>query len=206
MKRNQGAVKTIPLPLAPAPFPDLGIRLRELMLLHSISFEKLAAYSGLSLKQLAAIESGKIKPTLQALWNIANALGVPFGRLFAAETVTFERSEQMIVLRENQKASIASSGGSFVTRPLFPFAFKNHVEFYELTIAMGHLENSKAHAAGSRESLVVVSGQIEIKSGKALPQRLNRGDAAVFESDVPHSYQNFGATDTVLHLAISYAE
>jgi len=176
------------------------------MQLHGITFEKLAAYSGLSRKELSAIECGKITPTLQTLWKIANALGVPFGSLLAAETAALKRWGQTYVLRDNEKAFITSSDGAFITRPLFPFDFKNHIEFYELTIATGHLENSKAHVAGTRECLVVVSGQIEIKSGKASSQRLTKGDSIVFESDVPHSYQNYGATDTVLHLAISYAD
>jgi transcriptional regulator with XRE-family HTH domain len=206
MKTHQGALKTSRLPAPLSQSPELFVRLRELMLIHHTSFEKLAAYSGLGLKELSAIESGKIKPSLQTLWKIANALGVPFGTLLSNDSTAIKRWGEIIVLRESEKAVIASSNGAFVTRPLFPFDLDNHVEFYELTIATGHLENSEAHAAGTRESLVVVHGQIEIISGKALPQRLNRGDAIIFEGDVPHSYQNFGPTDTVLHLAISYAD
>jgi quercetin dioxygenase-like cupin family protein len=66
------------------------------------------------------------------------------------------------------------------------------------------LEKAEAHAAGSLERLVVVCGDIEITSGKAQPQRLQKGDAIVFESDVPHSYQNLATTEALLYLVISY--
>jgi transcriptional regulator with XRE-family HTH domain len=195
--------------LAPLPPPGdqgffLGHRLRDLMLREGVSFEKLAASSGLSHEELNGLGSGEITPTIQVLWKIANALGVPFGSVIPNNPISNQRHQEMHVLRDSEKKLISSSNGRFTSRPLFPFDSNRLVEFYEVTIASGHLENAEAHAAGTIESLVVVSGLVEINSGKEPPQRLSRGDAIVFESDVPHSYQNLGASEALLHLLISY--
>jgi len=87
----------------------------------------------------------------------------------------------MYVLRKAKKNVISSKDGRFTSRALFPHDCKRLVEFYELTIAPRHAENSEAHASGTLESLIVVRGQIEITAGKEPAQRLEEGDAIVFE-------------------------
>ncbi|MGA7655301.1 MAG: cupin domain-containing protein, partial [Methylocella sp.] len=94
----------------------------------------------------------------------------------------------------------------FISRALFPHDCKRLVEFYELTIAPRHAENSEAHASGTLESLIVVRGQIEITSGKEPAQRLEEGDAIVFEGDVPHRYRNLGSSEALLYLVMSYID
>lgn len=97
-----------------------------------------------------------------------------------------------------------ASDGQFTSRALFPYSSRRLVEFYEITIAQGHVEHSVAHVPGTVESLVVTRGKIEITPGKEKPQVLNKGDAMVFEADVPHTYKNIGKADAVLYLVMSY--
>ncbi len=68
------------------------------------------------------------------------------------------------------------------------------------------MANSEAHGPGTLESLVVVRGHIEIVVGKEPPQRLEEGDAMVFEGDVPHSYRNLGSVEALLYLVMSYID
>ena len=35
---------------------------------------------------------------------------------------------------------------------------------------------------------------------------LSKGDAIVFEADVPHAYRNAGAVDSLIYLVMTYAE
>jgi quercetin dioxygenase-like cupin family protein len=169
------------------------------MLSQGRSFDKLAAYSGLGKKQLDAVAGGEIVPTINLLWKIANALGVPFGSLTSAR-----QRRGLFVLRKAKKKVLSSSDGCFTSRALFPHDCKRLVEFYELTLAPNHAANSEAHASGTLESLVVVRGHIEITAGKEPAQRLEEGDAMVFEGDVPHRYKNLGTTEALLYLVISY--
>jgi XRE family transcriptional regulator, regulator of sulfur utilization len=178
---------------------SIGERLRTLMLRQGRSLEKLADYSGLGKKKLGAVAVGEIVPTINLLWKIANALGVPMGSL-----ISVGQRRGMFVLRKANESIISSSDGRFTSRALFPHDCKRLVEFYELTIAPRHAVYSEAHAPCTLESLIVVRGHIEITAGKEPTQRLEEGDAIVFEGDVPHRYRNLGSSEALLYLVMSY--
>lgn len=177
----------------------MGERLRELMARQGRSLERLAAASGLGEASIGKLADGEIVPSLNILWKIANALGVPVGSLISGR-----RRRGTFVLRNSDKSVISSSGGHFTTRPLFPHDCKRLVEFYELNVAPGHVEHCEAHAPGTLESLVVVRGSVEVTSGKEPAHRLGEGDAIVFEADVPHAYRNLGQVAALLYLVMSY--
>jgi transcriptional regulator with XRE-family HTH domain len=178
---------------------SIGDRLRTLTLRHGGSLDTLATFSGLGRKKLDAVATGEVTPTINLLWKIANALGVPFGSLIATR-----QSPDEFVLRKAKKSVIASSDGGLTSRTLLPHDSRRPVEFYELTLAPNHVAHSEAHGAGTRESLVVVRGHVEIKVGKEPSQRLEEGDAIIFEGDVPHSYRNLGSSEALLYLVMSY--
>jgi XRE family transcriptional regulator, regulator of sulfur utilization len=178
---------------------SIGDRLRVMMLRQGRSFETLAAFSGLGKKKLDAVAMGEVAPTINLLWKIANALGVPFGSL-----IPLPQSRGASVLRKAAKRVISSSDGGLTSRALLPHDSERPVEFYELTIAPDHIATSEAHGAGTRESIVVVHGSVEITVGKEPSQRLEEGDAMIFEGDVPHSYRNLGSSEALLYLVMSY--
>jgi quercetin dioxygenase-like cupin family protein len=165
------------------------------------SLDTFATFSGLGKKKLEGLAMGEIVPTLNHVWKIANALGVPFGSLVSAQ-----KNRDEVVLRKAAKQVIASSDGGFTSRALLPHDSRRLVEFYELTIAPEHVAQSEAHGAGTLESIIVVRGQIEITAGKEPTQRLEEGDAMIFEGDVPHSYRNLGTSEALLYLVMSYID
>jgi quercetin dioxygenase-like cupin family protein len=150
---------------------------------------------------LGQIETGKSVPTISLLWKVANALGVPFANLIAAQ-----ESQGTVVLPLDRAKVLSSSDGQFTSRALFPYDSERRVEFYELRLAPHHRENAEAHAPGTRENLVVAAGAVEIAVGRDRPHTLAEGDAMLFEADVPHSYRNLGASEAVLYLVMTYVE
>lgn len=203
-----GDGNTIPSNGAPQTAPRLsdlrasiGDRLRTLMRRQGRSLVTLADYSGLGRKKLEAIAAGESVPTIDVLWKIANTLGVPLGSLISSR-----QRRGMCVLRKAKEHVMSSKDGRFTSRILFPHDSQRLVEFYELTIAPRHVVNCEAHAPGTLENLVVVRGQIEVTSGKEPPQRLDEGDAIVFEGDVPHRYKNLGSSKAHLYLVMSYLD
>lgn len=178
---------------------NIGDRLRRLMLREGVSIEKLSEFSGVAQGKLTRVTSGEMVPTISLLWKIANVFGVPFGSL-----ISNRERRGSFVLRETQKTVLSSSDGQFTSRALFPYSSRRLVEFYEITIAQGHAEHSIAHVPGTIESLVVARGKVEITPGREKPQVLSKGDAMVFEADVPHIYKNISKTDAVLYLVMSY--
>lgn len=174
-------------------------RLQRLISREGRTVERLAALSGLEKGALERIKAGLEAPTLDHLWRIANALGVPFGSLIASG----ER-RGVVVMRNSEPKIVGSSDGNFLSRALFPYDCTRAVEFYKIIIAPHHVENAIAHPPGTKENLVVVSGSIEIAVGKEPPERLDEGDAIVFFADVQHSYRNLGATRAELYLVVTY--
>ena len=163
------------------------------------SLKRLAEYSGLGQKKLSALAAGDVVPDDQSLWKIANALGVPFGSL-----ISTPRRQGSFVLRKAEKNVISSSDGRVTSRLLFPHDSQRLVEFYELTIAASHAADYQAHMPGAVESLIVVRGRIEVTAGKEPPQRLEEGDAMVFEADVPHIYHNLKSSEALVYIVMSY--
>jgi transcriptional regulator with XRE-family HTH domain len=180
--------------------PVVGGNLRRLRGQRGLSLEKLSKVSGVSRAMLGQIELGQSAPTINVLWKISSALGVPFSALISART-----SGGLHVLRAEQAKVLRSHDGSFSSRALFPFDEPRRVEFYELRIAPGGVESADAHNPGTVENLVVAQGAIELEvAGRKEP--LGTGDAIVFEADVPHVYRSRADGESVLYLVMTYAD
>ena len=186
----------------PADLPAIvGRNLRRLRTRRGHSLERLAKHAGVSRAMLGQIETGKSVPTIGLLWKVANALNVPCANLLQTEA-----ARGAVVLRRADSKLLTSSQGQFTSRALFPFDGNRNVEFYELRIAPLHREAAEAHAPGTRENLIVISGVVEITVGSDKPITLAEGDAVLFEADVAHVYKNLVATEAVLYLVMTYAD
>jgi transcriptional regulator with XRE-family HTH domain len=178
----------------------VGANLRRLRGHRGLSLERLSQLSGVSRAMLGQIELGQSAPTINVLWKISSALGVPFSAL-----ITARGSAGPHVLRAEQAKLLRSHDGGFSSRALFPFDEPRRVEFYELRLAPGGVENADAHNPGTTENLVVARGAVEIEvSGRH--EELGQGDAILFEADVPHIYRNRADGETVLYLVMTYAD
>jgi transcriptional regulator with XRE-family HTH domain len=180
--------------------PVVGVNLRRLRMRRGLSLEKLAQKSGVSRAMLGQVELGQSAPTINVLWKIARALDVTFATLIQAR-----EAGGPTVLKKAQAKVLASQGGQFSSRALFPFDGPRRAEFYELRLAGHAAEVADAHAPGTQENLVVAEGQLELLVGKET-HRLETGDAIVFEADVAHTYTNAGSKECVMYLVMTYAD
>jgi transcriptional regulator with XRE-family HTH domain len=180
--------------------PVVGTNLRRLRLKRGLSLEKLSRLSGVSRAMLGQVELGQSAPTINVLWKISTALGVPFSALIGSKQVG-----GVTVLRSEQAKVLSSHDGGFRSRALFPFDEPRRVEFYELRLAGRSEEKADAHAPGTVENLVVATGAIEVEV-EGVRETLRAGDAIVFEADSPHVYRNAGEGEAVMYLVMTYAE
>jgi transcriptional regulator with XRE-family HTH domain len=180
--------------------PIVGGNLRRLRTKRGLSLERLSQLSGVSRAMLGQIELGQSAPTINILWKIARALEVTFSALISSRT-----QSGALVLRADQAKILTSKDRSFSSRALFPFDEPRRVEFYELRLSVGGVEDADAHAPGTSENLVVTQGTVEIDvAGET--HRLNTGDSITFEADAVHAYRNAGKGDAVMYLVMVYAE
>jgi transcriptional regulator with XRE-family HTH domain len=180
--------------------PVVGSNLRRLRTRRGLSLERLAQISGVSRAMLGQIELGQSAPTINVLWKIARALEVTFSALISART-----QSGALVLRSQESKILTSKDRSFSSRALFPFDEPRRVEFYELRLAAGAVEDADAHPPGTIENLVVTQGAVEIDVAGDT-HRLEAGDSILFEADTPHAYRSAGKTEAVMYLVMTYAE
>jgi transcriptional regulator with XRE-family HTH domain len=180
--------------------PVVGANLRRIRGEQGLSLEKLSRVSGVSRAMLGQIELGQSTPTINVLWKISTALGVPFSALLGQR-----HAGGVQVLRSDAAKLLTSHNGKFSSRALFPFDERRRVEFYELRLAARSEERADAHAPGTVENLVVSRGRVEIEvDGRR--ETLEEGDAIVFEAGVPHRYANVGDGEALMYLVMTYAE
>lgn len=180
--------------------PVVGSNLRRLRTRRGLSLERLAQISGVSRAMLGQIELGQSAPTINVLWKIARALEVTFSALISART-----QSGALVLRSNESKILTSKDRTFSSRALFPFDAPRRVEFYELHLAPGGVEDADAHPPGTSENLVVTHGTLELEVGGER-HKLDTGDSILFEADAPHAYRNVGKSEVTMYLVMTYAQ
>ncbi|XXY39546.1 XRE family transcriptional regulator [Sorangium sp. So ce260] len=178
--------------------PVVATNLKRFRAERGLSLERLAKASGVSRAMLGQIELGQSTPTINVLWKIARALGVPFSALMSQAS-----SPVTTVMQSSHARILRSRNGEFSSRALFPMDRPRNVEFYELRLAPRSVEHADAHAPGTSENLVVTEGSVEITvAGER--RVLETGDAILFEADSPHSYRNLGSSEAVMYLVMTY--
>ncbi len=180
--------------------PVVGANLRRLRVKRALSLEKLSKLSGVSRAMLGQIELGQSAPTINVLWKISTALGVPFSGLIGQR-----QAGGVVVLRGDSAKTLTNHDGTYSSRALFPFDEPRRVEFYELRLKPHAAEVADAHAPGTVENLVVAAGAVEIEIEGAR-HLLQQGDAIMFEADSPHAYRNPGDHETAMYLVMTYAD
>jgi len=128
-------------------------------------------------------------------------------------------TDEITLLRASAAKRIVGGDGRFSSRALFVASgattsaasgatnggasVEGGAEFYELYLAPHSREDANAHQPGTRESLVVAAGRLELTVADKRFE-LAKGDAIVFAADVPHSYENPGKDECWLYLVMTY--
>jgi transcriptional regulator with XRE-family HTH domain len=171
--------------------------LRQQRKKRDLSLDQLAGLTGVSRAALSQIETRKTNPTIGVLWKIASGLGIPFSDLLGESQLTVS------VLRREETQVLRSLDRKFESRPLMPPAGVSQIEMYELTLAARARHASEGHGPGTRELVIVLSGVLRMTVGDRVDE-LSAGDAVVFDANLPHVYENSGASEARYHDVIIY--
>jgi transcriptional regulator with XRE-family HTH domain len=165
----------------------IGGRVRQGRGSRSWTLDQLAARSGVSRRMLVSIEQGSANPSIATLLRIGDALGIGLPAL-----VNMDRSPGLRVTRAGAAPVLwrGKLGGRAVlvagTEP------PDVTELWDWTLGPGESHFSEAHATGTRELLLVLDGQLELRVGQHAEELAN-GDSASFADDVAHEYVNTGS-------------
>src|SRR5260370_9474292 len=180
---------------------ELGRRvaenLRQRRKARGLSLDDLARSWGVSRAGRSQIETCKSTPTVGVLWKSAAGLGVPF-----AEIIGAPRSGAAVLRRADSQV-LRSADGKFESRPLTPAGASPVVELYELRLTARSVHASEAHAPGTHEVLVVLTGQLRLRVDAEVFE-LGSGDSIAFAADRPHAYENPSNSEARYHNVIIY--
>ncbi|CAG0932631.1 HTH-type transcriptional regulator PuuR [Thermoflexales bacterium] len=184
--RVRGARLANQVPDANTPEVNVGRRLRELRLERNLSIRSLAELSGLNVNTFSLIENGKTSPSISTLQQIAAALEVPITAFF--ETDRPKNSVAHITTHNRPRAAFAHGvledlGAGLTNRAVEPFV---------VTLEPNTSSGPQPIVHTGFEFVFCLQGQLTYLID-AVAYVLEPGDSLLFESHLPHRWQNVKA-------------
>lgn len=165
----------------------LGANLRARRDEQGISLSELARRSGIAKGTLSQLESGSGNPTIETVFSLSNALGVPVSALLSdaptADLVLVRAAEVEVLSGEaidlRMLRRLEPAGGLF--------------EIYTQDVRPDAVQHSDGHPG--IEHHVVLSGRLRVTS-RGRTEELGPGDYLAFRAGGPHEYE---AVDGPVH-------
>jgi transcriptional regulator with XRE-family HTH domain len=149
---------------------------------HRWSLGDLARASGLSKTILAKIERGDGNPSVETLWRVSRALGVPLGALLSPP----QRRPRVRAIPARSGVPIVADSG-MAAWLIESTAQEHRSEVFELELPRGTDQTTDAHLPGTEEVIVCLKGRLSVGPYE-LEVELGAGDAVWFTADVAHHY------------------
>lgn len=160
----------------------IGTAIRRERTAQGISVSELARRSGVSKATVSQLESGGGNPSVETLWALGDALGVPFARLVddTPEPVTF--------IRLADAPRIGSADSAYAAALLSASPPNARRDIYLVQASPGRPKVSTPHGPGTVEHVILISGAALV--GPALaPVALAPGDYLSYAGDAPHVFE-----------------
>lgn len=163
----------------------VGPRLRAVRKHRGVTLAQLADVTSISVSTLSRLESGRRRPTLELLLPIARAHRVPLDELVGAPASGDPRIYPQPIRR----------GGAtwlpLTRNPGGPAVFKQIIPPARSPAAGWHASSDRGSHEG-QEWLYVIAGRIRLSLGAA-DFILTAGEAAEFDTRIPHAVTNAGS-------------
>ena len=169
-----------------SPHPLIAAAVRRERERAGLTLTELARRAGLAKSTLSQLEAGTGNPSVETLWALAVALGVPFSQLVAAPPPPVQ------VIRAGEGPRLRSEQADYVGALLAAGSRHARRDLYIIELGADTVREAVPHIPGSVEHVVVGAGRL-----RAGPQEsrveLAPGDYASFPGDVPHQYEGLAA-------------
>lgn len=152
------------------PARQVGTRLRDLRAGRGLSLSELARRSGIGKGTLSELEAGRRNPTLETLYALTSALGLPLSAVLSvpmSAPISGDAVEAVLTERFEDGAAVS--------------------EVYRIRIRAGTVQESAPHTPGSTEHIIVLAGTARVGAATA-PRTVGPGGHARWAADVPHLY------------------
>jgi transcriptional regulator with XRE-family HTH domain len=176
--------------------PKVGKNIMNQRKSRGMSLDELAKRSGVSKSMLSQIEQEKTNPTVITVWKIARSLD-----LSVQEIMETGNDSLIEVTRCDDSPLIYSEDKLCIIRVNSPIHMTDNLELYHMTFKPGGVNQSLPHYPNAVEFLTVITGQLEVTSGRH-SKVLNKGDSARYRGDREHSIKNLSDTISEAYLVV----
>jgi transcriptional regulator with XRE-family HTH domain len=164
-----------------------GEKVRELRKQKGLTLAALAEKTRRSVSLISQIETGNINPSFSSMQIIADALGVPLGRILSEETVV--EGGDCCVMSASARKILLTEGG--VQHQLLSRGLSLPFEFNILEIPPGVSTGDLRYSHAGEECGLILEGELELEVNGHV-QRLKPGDSVTMKSSIPHKLSNPG--------------
>ncbi|XCM83935.1 XRE family transcriptional regulator [Kitasatospora sp. HUAS MG31] len=157
---------------------------------------ELAKRAGIAKSTLSQLESGAGNPSVETIWALGVALGVPFSRLVDPPR------PQVRVVRAGEGPVTYSERADYAATLLASCPPGARRDLYRIEAQPGEVKVSEPHMAGSVEHLLVGSGRA-LAGPVEEPVELGPGDYVCYPGDARHVFRALAA-DTVAVIVMEH--
>lgn len=182
------------MPAISSPDGAVGSRVRALRESMDLSLRDLSERSGVSAPMLSQVERGETSPTLAVAEKIAAGLELTLSQL-----LRLDEDRHVVVVRSGERR--ARRRGGHLVEELTPPLPGQRADVSVHTLAPGAATGGHAdppiHEPGSRETAVVLGGEVDLFIDGTRHQ-LGTDDSVTFDADLPHHFENNGPAEARL--------
>lgn len=150
-----------------------------------ISLTELARRAGVAKSTLSQLESGTGNPSLETMWALAGALGIPFSQLIEPPVSTTQ------VIRAGAGPAVAASASDYVATLLTASPPGVRRDLYRITAEPGPAHKSAPHTRGTIEHVYLAGGRALVGPADDAVE-LGSGDFITYPADELHTFQALG--------------
>ncbi|MFE1295317.1 helix-turn-helix domain-containing protein [Streptomyces sp. NPDC058731] len=147
-----------------------------------LSLSELAKRAGIAKSTLSQLEAASGNPSMETIWALAVALGVPFSALVEPPAPAVR------VIRAGEGPAVYSEQSSYLATLLSASPPGARRDIYTVALEPGTVRDSDPHIPGTVEHIVVSVGRVQAgPRGESV--ELGPGDYMAYRGDVPHAYE-----------------
>lgn len=142
----------------------------------------LARRAGIGKSTLSELESGTGNPSLETMWALAAALGIPVSRLLDPPAI------RVNLVRAGQGPTLATRAADYRATLLDAASPSGRRDIYRITAEPGQGRQSEPHLPGSIEHVILGTGRALVGPA-ANPETLEPGDYISYPGDQAHTFR-----------------
>lgn len=147
-----------------------------------ISISELARRAGVSKATVSQLENGTGNPSVETLWALGDALGIPFAVLVD------QPASAPTLIRADELDGVPSAAAPYSATLLSASPPGARRDLYVIRAEPGEPRRSMPHHNGTTEHIILMTGAARIGPADA-PVDLSPGDYLSYAGDAPHVFE-----------------